>query len=31
MFCKARTRALVIGLLAIAVILCAPSAGFAAA
>jgi hypothetical protein len=31
MFCKARTRALLIGLLAIAVILCAPSAGFAAA
>ena len=30
MFCKARTRALVIGLLAIAGILCAPSAGFAA-
>jgi hypothetical protein len=31
MFCKTRTRALVVGLLAIAVILCAPSASFAAA
>jgi hypothetical protein len=30
MFCKARTRALVVGLLALAVVLCAPSAGFAA-
>ena len=30
MFCKARTRALVVGLVALAVLLCAPSAGFAA-
>ena len=30
MFCKPRTRALVLGVLALAVLLCAPSAGFAA-
>jgi hypothetical protein len=31
MFCKPRTRVLVVGLVALAVLLCAPSAGFAAA
>ncbi len=30
MFCKARTRALLVGLVVLAVLLCAPSAGFAA-